>query len=125
MLQRVDEDTTMKRLIAIAVGLAFGITAWGQSDDQASPTEAPEPPPLPPKVTSSEQPEPTVTITTDDRGQIIEEYSQNGQIYMVKVTPKNAPPYYLFDLDGDGQFESDMDPKSPIEPVYWKVAEWK
>ncbi|MDX1570393.1 MAG: DUF2782 domain-containing protein [Xanthomonadales bacterium] len=104
----------------------LGVHAGLGAQTEAPPAEdAPEPPPLPPKVTTGEQITPTVTIRTDDEGQIIEEYRQNGALYMVKITPKNAPPYYLIDLDGDGQFESDMDPKSPIEAVHWKVAEWK
>ena len=29
-------------------------------------------------------------------GEFIEEYRVNGQLYMMKVTPKNMPAYYLY-----------------------------
>ena len=114
----------MKTTISLVVGLLLGATCWAQDPEPQAATSAPEPPPLPPKVTAGDQLEPAVTITVDEEGQIVEEYRQNGQIYMVKVTPENLPPYYLIDMDGDGQFESDLNPPAPVQPVYWKVAEW-
>ncbi len=79
--------------------------------------------PLPPKV-QDEQIEPTVTIREED-GKRVEEYSHNGQVYMVKVTPKVGPPYYYIDTDGDGRLETtpskDLD---PVKPVHWKIKEW-
>lgn len=113
----------MHTLIILAGALVF--SASGVAQDEPPTADAPEPPPLPPKVTRGEQLPPTVTIRTDDEGQVIEEYRHNGQLFMVKVTPNNAPPYYLIDADGDGQFEADMNPTSPIEAVHWKVAEWQ
>lgn len=35
----------------------------------------------------------------------VEEYRNNGRLYMVKVTPANGPAYYLFDSDGDGRID--------------------
>jgi hypothetical protein len=92
----------------------------------APPAELLEPP-LPPKVLDSEAMiEPTVTITQGEDGQVVEEYAQNGTVYMVKVTPKNAPAYYLMDTDGDGDLESKWTETEPgIKPVHWKVKEWK
>lgn len=79
--------------------------------------------PLPPKV-QDEQVEPTVTIR-DEEGKRIEEYSRNGQVYMVKVTPENGVPYYYIDSDGDGRLEtSPTKGLEPVRPVYWKVKEW-
>jgi len=78
---------------------------------------------LPPKV-QDEQLEPSVTIR-DEEGKRIEEYSQNGRVYMVKVTPENGIPYYYIDSDGDGRLETT--PAKDLEqvrPVYWKVKEW-
>ncbi|MEW5009913.1 MAG: DUF2782 domain-containing protein, partial [Cycloclasticus sp.] len=34
------------------------------------------------------------------------EYSVNGRVYMVKISPANAPAYYLVDSDGDGDLET-------------------
>ena len=81
--------------------------------------------PLPPKV-QDEQLEPTVTIR-EEEDRRIEEYRLNGRIYMVKVTPKNGIPFYYLDMDGDGQLELDMDQQAlnPVQPVHWKIKEWK
>ncbi len=80
-------------------------------------------PPLPPKV-QDEQIEPTVTIR-DEEGKRIEEYSRNGVVYMVKVTPEKGVPYYYIDSDGDGNLEtSPTHDLEQVKPVYWKIKEW-
>lgn len=80
---------------------------------------------IPPKI-QDEQIEPTVTIREEEE-RTIEEYSFNGQVYMVKVTPKGGIPYYYIDTDGDGRLELDLDKQAlnPVQPVYWKIKEWK
>ena len=82
------------------------------------------PPPLPPKI-QDEQIIPTVTIREEDDN-IIEEYSYNGLVYMVKVTPLEGQSYYYMDLDGDGVLERDERSRAfqPVEPAQWKVKEW-
>ncbi len=82
------------------------------------------PPPIPPKV-PGEEIEPSVVIS-EREGQRIEEYSQNGRVYMIKITPIKGPAYYYFDTDGDGQLElRESDRKlNPVQPVYWKLKEW-
>lgn len=81
--------------------------------------------PLPPKI-QDEQIEPTVTIREEDDRRI-EEYRRNGRVYMIKVTPKKGIPYYYMDTDGDGQLELDLDQQAlnPVQPVHWKIKEWK
>ena len=80
--------------------------------------------PIPPKI-QQEQIEPTVRII-EEEDRRIEEYSRNGQVYMVKVTPAKGPAYYYIDTDGDGRLELDPDQQAlnPVQPVYWKVKEW-
>ena len=106
------------------VGISLPLAA--QEDPAAPP---PLPPvdakerPLPPKV-EGEEVEPTVTIR-EEEDKTYEEYRYNGQIYMVKVTPKVGLPYYLIDANGDGILEASPDKGlSPVNPVYWKVKEW-
>jgi len=80
--------------------------------------------PIPPKI-QDEQIEPTVTIREEEE-RMIEEYRLDGQIYMVKITPRGGVPYYYIDTDGDGKLELDVDKSAlnPVQPVHWKIKEW-
>ncbi len=112
-----------------AISLMFAWIPLMAQEDLEKPPEIPQEAvkegPLPPKV-QDEQLEPTVTIREEENRRI-EEYRLNGRIYMVKVTPKNGVPFYYLDTDGDGQLELDMDQQklNPVQPVYWKIKEWK
>jgi hypothetical protein len=81
--------------------------------------------PIPPKL-PQEQIEPTVTIR-EEENRLIEEYRMNGRVYMVKITPKGGIPYYYIDADGDGELELSESSRveNPVQPVYWKIKEWK
>lgn len=112
----------MKQVWITVTTLVYCLAATAQQTPAAPDPAAP--PPIPPKVTN-EQVEPSVVIT-EREGERIEEYSQNGRVYMVKITPVKGPAYYYLDEDGDGQLElreSDRQ-KGPVRPVYWKVKEW-
>jgi Protein of unknown function (DUF2782) len=96
----------------------------GDAKDKTPPgtTTVPEPPPPPenynpptaPGASSTEQPEPEVTITTKGT-EIHEEYRINGRLYMIKVTPAKGKPYYLIDNEGTGQFHrSDFQPRIAV-----------
>ncbi len=68
--------------------------------------------------------EPEVTIIQED-DQKVEEYRIGGKLYMIKITPKNAPPYYLMDTDGDGDLETRRDDSdSAIVGPSWKLFSW-
>lgn len=82
--------------------------------------------PLPPPLT--EQPaaqfEPQVTIRKE-KTQTVREYRLNGVLYMIAITPKNAPTYYLIDTDGDGELETtrnELDPNIMIPS--WTIFRW-
>ena len=116
------------RLPAILVALLLAAPVSAQDDLEKPPPIPPEEledVPIPPKI-PGEQIEPTVTIREEEE-RTIEEYSYKGQVYMVKITPRGGVPYYYIDTDGDGQLELDTDQRAlnPVQPVYWKIKEWK
>ena len=117
---------TLCRRLAYAALLAVSLPlAAQQAEPPAIDPELEKPPPLPPKI-QDEQIEPTVTIR-EEEDRRIEEYSLNGKVYMVKVTPAKGPPFYYVDTDGDGTLELDERSRAlnPVQPVQWKIAEWK
>lgn len=110
-----------RKLILLSL-LTSVFSAYAQDETDAAEDPA-APPPIPPKITGAEM-EPSVVIHRDE-DRMIEEYSLNGRVYMVKVTPDKGLPYYYMDEDGDGQLELQPGDKSgPVRPVYWKVKEW-
>ena len=81
-----------------------------------TPTPTPPTPKSAPKG-GNESGEPEVTITTRGTDRV-EEYRYNGQLYMMKITPKSGIPYYLIDEEGRGQFRrSDLQPR--VSPPMW------
>lgn len=118
----------MRFLPAFAAGMFWVAPLAAQNELEKPPPIPPvdsEDVPIPPKI-QEEQIEPTVTIREEEE-RLIEEYRINGQIYMVKITPRGGIPYYYIDTDGDGKLELDVDKQAlnPVQPVYWKIAEWE
>jgi len=106
-------------VLAAASILTFRL-ALAQQDDG----DLPPPPPIPPKV-PNEEVAPSVVIS-EKEGERIEEYSRDGRVYMVKITPIKGPAYWYLDEDGDGRLEL-RDPdngQGRVRPVYWKLKEW-
>ena len=114
------------KLALLATGILTCSVSMAQPDGAktADPAAPPPIPPIPPKVVGEEI-EPSVVIR-ERKGERIEEYSQNGRVYMVKIVPVKGPAYYYLDEDGDGQLElRESDRKmNPVQPVYWKLKEW-
>lgn len=57
--------------------------------------------------------------------EVISEFRINGQLYMIRVTPKKGVPYYLVDSDGDGKLETrwnELAPKLLIPS--WVLLRW-
>lgn len=55
----------------------------------------------------------------------IEEYRLNGRVYMIKVTKKGFPPYYLIDRDGDGTMEEQVSEiPADVKPPSWVIKRW-
>jgi len=55
----------------------------------------------------------------------VEEFRVGNNVYMVKVKPQGAPPYYLIDEDGSGDLQwrrgSDLERTSV---PHWAVVRW-
>jgi hypothetical protein len=83
-------------------------------------------PPKAPSETEAEELQPEVNIIQRE-DKTIEEYRLNGRLYKIKVTPRNAPPYFLVDRDGDGSFETRR-MESSLEPDLmipnWVLFRW-
>ncbi len=115
-------------LLGALLSLFLAAPLGAQENDLEKPPPIREPGtdvPIPKKL-PQEQIGPTVTIREEEE-RLIEEYRLNGRVYMVKITPKVGVPYYYIDSDGDGKLELDMDQRAlnPVQPVYWKIKEWK
>ena len=111
----------MNRLLFIAILLIATSAGW--AEDVAQPAEALAPPKLPPQVESGEILEPDVTIIETEKGQI-QQYSVNGNVYMVRIVPTSGPPYYLLDLDGDGTLDVRRDRPQDISIPQWVLFSW-
>ena len=54
----------------------------------------------------------------------IEEYRQNGRIWMIRIVPINGPIQTFVTNDGSGRLV--RDPKEgPVSPVYYSLYDWK
>lgn len=105
-------------------GVSTGVFADEVKDLAEVPTVASEGQQAPSEAESIGDAEPKVTIVRQ-KEQVIEEYRINGQLYMIKVTPKKGKPYYLVDADGDGNLESrrnDLVPSSLVPT--WVLFRW-
>ena len=104
---------------------AFACLAWatvvsGQSDGKAS--DEPLPDVSAADLIASARSE--VRIIARENHQV-KEYRAGGNVYKIKVTPKNAPPYYLVDEDGSGNLQWKRGPDLERESVpHWAVFKW-
>ncbi len=88
------------RIISVVAFACLCLPAYAAQPDAPAKTE---PPPPPPMSTGDAIDAPEVKIIKQ-KDQTIEEYRIGGKLYMIKVTPKYGPPYYLVDDRGDGKF---------------------
>lgn len=111
----------MKRFLLPGLFLFASHTALAEKQ-----TDIPPPPPSSSDQQGQEEIEPEVVIIQRE-DKTIEEYRINGQLYMIKVIPKHAPPYFLLDNDGDGSMESRLG-ASDLEPDImiprWVLFRW-
>ncbi len=80
-------------------------------------------PPPPAMDSGSDFDEPEVTITKETE-QTVEEYRSGGRLYMIKITPKHGPSYYLIDDQGNGQFARQGSLDSGARPPQWIIKKF-
>jgi hypothetical protein len=74
----------------------------------------------PPAITNDQNAdEPQITIIKK-KGETIEEYRINGQLYMMKVTPAHGVPYYMHKEDQNGGWLMDG-PTQPVSIPKWTI----
>jgi hypothetical protein len=98
------EDHAMRALVSLMLALALASCATMDSDPTAGLEGA--------DVSSR--------MVDGDR---VDEYRVQGQLQVVKVTPKRGAPYYLIDKNGDGRLDS-SEGEGPVSPVMWKIFQW-
>ena len=114
------QGNVMKKLSMLLFALLCSMPLVAQ---QQQPDEAEQPSLIPPQVKSGEALEPEVTII-EQPDKTIEQYSINGHMYMVKVTPVVGPPYYLVDSDGDGELDVRSSDPTNIAIPQWVLFSW-
>ena len=73
----------------------------------------------PPPIGNDDADEPQITIIKK-KGETIEEYRINGQLYMMKITPSHGVPYYLHKEDQDGSWIN-TGPTPPMSIPKWTI----
>lgn len=102
-------------LLTVCIFPLFVLSVHAAQPSNLEPLE--EVPP-PPKVIEGEpldEPEITIHKKGEDT---IEEYRINGELYMMKVTPKSGVPYYLHKQEADGAWVNDG-PSKPLSVPHW------
>jgi uncharacterized protein DUF2782 len=96
-------------------------------------TVAPQPskldaPPLPPEVQKAAEATELPVITVRQNGnERVEEYRKKGVLYFVRVVPPEGPPRYYVNNRSDvpPDIQQLAAPSGHVEPVYYKLFEWK
>ncbi|HSI44596.1 MAG TPA: DUF2782 domain-containing protein [Methylophilus sp.] len=104
-------------LLAVVCAAGFAIPAFAAPPANA---ELLDEVPSPPKIIEG-QPidQPTINKRKDGENEV-EEYSINGDVYMVKVTPPSGKPYYLHREDRNGEWVNDG-PTRPLSVPKWTL----
>lgn len=98
-----------------------------QPDNLIPLPEAPEPPAsteekssLPPELELDPSLEPEITIR-EGKDEMIEEYRVNGELYMIKITPRIGKPYYLVNRRRATGMTHPGDMGSGISVPMWEI----
>lgn len=129
MYKLTHQGTSMHLIFLVLLLLSLAAPATAQSTQPSNLQEAPLPPELPELPLESpnaedpllEEPQVVIKKRGEDR---IEEYSLNGRVYVIKVTPRIGFPYYLIDDTGDGTYIRDGVLEDGIRPPMWVIYQF-
>ena len=107
-------------LALLLIGASPAMAQTSGSDQAPTPLPEAAPPAMQPLDDSLE---PQVTIQQRE-GNTVEEYRVNGKLYKIRVVPGNgAPPYYLIEQRGDGNFTRMDTPGTPqLSVPMWVIG---
>ena len=64
-------------------------------------------------------------VTRRQQGaETVEEYRENGRVWMIRIVRPNGPTQTFFANAGSGRLVRDPD-EGPVSPVYYSLYEWK
>lgn len=109
------------RILFLMLLSGFSAATIAASEQPAGLEPLPPPPSLAAQAADADEPEVTITEKKD---QTVEEYRAGGRLYMIKITPKVGPPYYLVDDRGDGKFTRQESLDSGVRPPRWVIKKF-
>lgn len=116
-------DLVLSRIPTSLVLALLLATAQAQDESTQASGGFLQAPTVEPTPVTGEAVEPDITIS-ESGGDVIYEYRVRGVLYMVRVQPQIGPPYYLYDLNGDGLIDAeDRSPRNMAIPQ-WVLFEW-
>jgi hypothetical protein len=101
-----------------AAALALSLSVLAQAPPGSEALEAPPPPPPGLEPNPALEPEVTIYQRGDEK---VEEFRIEGKLYMIRITPRIGPPYYLVDFQGNGQFLRRDSPDPGFSPPMWVI----
>jgi len=94
--------------------------------DPMAPLPKPDTRPVRDKATRAANPERIAQSEVSTRKQgndTVEEYRQNGHVWMIRIVPQNGPTQTFMDTTGSGRLTRDPQ-EGPVSPVYFTLYEW-
>jgi hypothetical protein len=116
-------------VLLILVGLSgLAIPGTGAAVTPAAPkppglVDAPDDEGAVPLIVPQGPGDPDISIRTEGEN-TIEQYTREGRVYMIKVTPRVGRPYYLIDNTGDGRFMRHDGPLPMTAPAQWRIYQF-
>lgn len=93
-----------KLILGVAAMLLAPVMALAAEAQSPSPAFDEAPPPPPPSAKAAIDDDGSEVQITTTKEATVAEYRSHGRLYMIKVTPRVGPPYYMVDEEGKGKF---------------------